>query len=192
MKTLSALIASALLAVQVGWATPFTLTKVSKNSSTGYATAFSVSLLEAGTAGSALLHLQNTSANAARVTRVFIQTPPGAIPGSATGDLTIQLAPVQVLGDFDVQLVDAGASKLLVVKAMKDATGLSLAAAKDLVDHVPAVITSSVGRGDAKLNTIRAVQDATGVSLAEARALVENAPSIIRAGVGRGDSVVPV
>ena len=130
VKTLSALLASALLSVQVAWATPITLAKVSKNSGIDYATAFSLSLQDAGTQGSALLQLQNGSASAARISRVFIQAPVGAIPGSWTGDLAIQLAPVQVLGDFDVQLLDPGPLKLNVVKAVKDATGLGLDAAR--------------------------------------------------------------
>ena len=170
MRTLLALVVATLLAVQAVWATPFTLTKVSRNSGTDYATAFSLSLLEAGAPGAASLQLQNSSANAARLTRVFIQTPPGVIPGSATGDLAIQLAPVQVLGDFDVQLVDPGSSRLLVVRAVRDATGLSLDAARDLVDHAPSVITSGVGRGDA-LALQRALEDVgatTGLSLTPA------------------------
>lgn len=41
---------------------------------------------------------------------------------------------------FDVELKSAGASKLAVVKLVKELTGLGLKEAKDLVDAAPSVI----------------------------------------------------
>ena len=50
---------------------------------------------------------------------------------------------------FDVILVSAGASKLNVVKIVKDLTGLGLKEAKDLVDGAPKAIKEGVSRAEA-------------------------------------------
>lgn len=52
--------------------------------------------------------------------------------------------------DFDVVLVDAGANKLKVVKAVKEACGLGLKEAKDLVDGVPSKLKEGVGKEEAE------------------------------------------
>jgi len=51
---------------------------------------------------------------------------------------------------FDVILVSAGASKLGVVKIVKDLTGLGLKEAKDLVDGAPKPIKEGVAKGEAE------------------------------------------
>jgi large subunit ribosomal protein L7/L12 len=50
---------------------------------------------------------------------------------------------------FDVVLKNAGAAKLQVVKAVKEAAGLGLKEAKDLVDAVPSVIKEGLSKNDA-------------------------------------------
>lgn len=50
---------------------------------------------------------------------------------------------------FDVVLVNAGASKLNVVKVVKDLTGLGLKEAKDLVDGAPKNIKEGVSKAEA-------------------------------------------
>ena len=50
---------------------------------------------------------------------------------------------------FDVILVSGGASKLNVVKVVKDLTGLGLKEAKDLVDGAPKAIKEGVSRAEA-------------------------------------------
>jgi len=50
---------------------------------------------------------------------------------------------------FDVILINAGASKLNVVKVVKDLTGLGLKEAKDLVDGAPKAIKEGVSRAEA-------------------------------------------
>ena len=52
--------------------------------------------------------------------------------------------------EFDVVLVDAGASKLKVVKAVKEACGLGLKEAKDLVDGAPSTIKEGVAKDEAE------------------------------------------
>ena len=51
---------------------------------------------------------------------------------------------------FDVVLKSAGANKLQVVKAVKEACGLGLKEAKDLVDGAPSVIKEGLAKGEAE------------------------------------------
>ena len=51
---------------------------------------------------------------------------------------------------FDVILKSGGASKLQVVKVVKDATGLGLKEAKDLVDGAPKPIKEGVSKEEAE------------------------------------------
>ena len=51
---------------------------------------------------------------------------------------------------FDVNLKDAGASKLQVIKAVKTAPGLGLKEAKELVDGAPSVIQKDVDKAAAE------------------------------------------
>ena len=51
---------------------------------------------------------------------------------------------------FDVVLVDAGAAKLQVVKAVKEACGLGLKEAKDLVDGVPSTLKEGMSKDEAE------------------------------------------
>ncbi|HRN98204.1 MAG TPA: 50S ribosomal protein L7/L12 [Flavobacterium sp.] len=52
--------------------------------------------------------------------------------------------------EFTVVLKDAGASKLAVVKAVKELTGLGLKEAKDLVDAAPANVKEGVSKDEAE------------------------------------------
>ena len=52
--------------------------------------------------------------------------------------------------EFTVVLKDAGASKLAVVKAVKELTGLGLKEAKDLVDGTPANVKEGVSKDEAE------------------------------------------
>jgi large subunit ribosomal protein L7/L12 len=51
---------------------------------------------------------------------------------------------------FDVILKEAGASKLNVVKLVKDLTGLGLKEAKDLVDSAPKPLKEGVAKDEAE------------------------------------------
>ena len=51
---------------------------------------------------------------------------------------------------FDVVLKSAGASKLAVVKLVKELTGLGLKEAKELVDGAPSVVKEGVSKADAE------------------------------------------
>jgi len=52
--------------------------------------------------------------------------------------------------EFDVVLMKAGQSKIPVIKAVRELTGLGLADAKKLVDSAPAAIKEKVSKDDAE------------------------------------------
>ena len=52
--------------------------------------------------------------------------------------------------EFDVILADAGASKLGVVKVVKEITGLGLKEAKDIVDGAPKTVKEAVAKDEAE------------------------------------------
>lgn len=51
---------------------------------------------------------------------------------------------------FTVELTDAGANKIQVIKVVKEALGLGLKEAKDLVDGAPSPLKENVGKDDAE------------------------------------------
>ncbi len=51
---------------------------------------------------------------------------------------------------FNVQLTDAGAQKVQVIKAVKDALGLGLKEAKDLVDAAPSMLKEGLKKEEAE------------------------------------------
>jgi large subunit ribosomal protein L7/L12 len=52
--------------------------------------------------------------------------------------------------EFDVILADAGAQKINVIKAVREATGLGLKEAKDLVDGAPKPVKEGISKADAE------------------------------------------
>ena len=52
--------------------------------------------------------------------------------------------------EFDVVLVEAGASKMGVIKAVKELTGLGLKEAKDLVDNCPKTVKEQAPKAEAE------------------------------------------
>ena len=51
--------------------------------------------------------------------------------------------------EFDVELVSAGASKVKVIKVVREITGLGLKEAKELVDKAPAPLKEKVSKEEA-------------------------------------------
>ena len=51
--------------------------------------------------------------------------------------------------EFDVVLTGAGAQKIQVIKVVREATGLGLKEAKDLVDGAPKTVKDKVSKADA-------------------------------------------
>ena len=60
---------------------------------------------------------------------------------------------------FDVVLTEAGAAKLQVVKAVKEACGLGLKEAKDLVDGAPSTLKEGLSKDEAE-NLKKALEEA--------------------------------
>jgi large subunit ribosomal protein L7/L12 len=61
--------------------------------------------------------------------------------------------------EYDVNLKDAGAQKVAVIKAVKDLTGLGLGEAKALVDGAPKVVLEKAAKEDAE-NAKKALEEA--------------------------------
>ena len=79
-----------------------------------------------------------------------------AVAGPAAGGAA---AAAEEKTEFDVVLTDAGANKLKVVKAVKEACGLGLKDAKDLVDGAPSTIKEGVAKDEAE-NLKKVIEEA--------------------------------
>ena len=60
------------------------------------------------------------------------------------------VAAVEEKSEFDVILKDSGATKIAVIKVVREATGLGLKEAKDLVDGAPATVKEAMPKEDAE------------------------------------------
>ncbi len=65
--------------------------------------------------------------------------------------------------EFDVQLVSAGASKVKVIKVVREITGLGLKEAKALVDEAPKMVKEGVSKAEAE--EIKAKLEAAGAKV---------------------------
>ncbi|HQY60697.1 MAG: 50S ribosomal protein L7/L12 [Myxococcales bacterium] len=61
----------------------------------------------------------------------------------------VAAAPVEEQTEFNVELKEAGASKINVIKVVREITGLGLKEAKDLVEGAPKVVKEGVSKADA-------------------------------------------
>lgn len=52
--------------------------------------------------------------------------------------------------EFDVELTEVGANKVKVIKVVREATGLGLKEAKEVVDGAPKVVKSAVSKEEAE------------------------------------------
>lgn len=75
-----------------------------------------------------------------------IEPAAAAVVVAGGGDAAV----VEEQSEFTVVLKEAGASKLAVVKAVKELTGLGLKEAKDIVDSVPSNIKEGVSKDEAE------------------------------------------
>ena len=65
--------------------------------------------------------------------------------------------------EFDVELVAAGASKVKVIKVVREITGLGLKEAKELVDNAPKVVKEGASKAEAE--EIKAKLEAEGAEV---------------------------
>ena len=89
---------------------------------------------------------------------------PVAVAASGGGDGAAAAAPAEEQTEFDAVLTEVGANKILVIKAVRELTGLGLKEAKDLVDAAPKPVKEGVTKEEA---------EAVKEKLAEAGATVE-------------------
>ena len=71
----------------------------------------------------------------------------GVVVAAAGGDAA---GAAEEKDEFDVELVSAGASKVKVIKAVREITGLGLKEAKELVDNAPKVVKEAVSKAEAE------------------------------------------
>ena len=83
----------------------------------------------------------------------------GVVVAAAAGDA----APVEEQTEFDVILASAGASKVKVIKVVREITGLGLKEAKEVVDGAPKTIKEAVSKAEAE--EIKAKLEAEGAAV---------------------------
>lgn len=71
---------------------------------------------------------------------VVVAQGPGAGTGAAAEEKT----------EFDVELTEIGSEKIKVIKAVREATGLGLKEAKEVVESAPKVIKEALSKEDAE------------------------------------------
>ena len=73
-----------------------------------------------------------------------------AMAAPAGGGAGAAAAVVEEQTEFNVMLLEAGAQKVQVIKAVRELTGLGLKEAKDLVDGAPKAVKEAVSKADAE------------------------------------------
>jgi large subunit ribosomal protein L7/L12 len=69
---------------------------------------------------------------------------------AAGGGGAAAAAPAEEQTEFNVMLLEAGANKVSVIKAVRELTGLGLKEAKDLVDGAPKPVKEGIAKADAE------------------------------------------
>ena len=85
--------------------------------------------------------------------------PAAAAVAVAAGPAAGGAAAAEEKTSFDVVLAEVGATKLQVVKSVKEACGLGLKEAKDLVDAAPATVKEGLSKEEAE-NLKKAIEEA--------------------------------
>ena len=85
--------------------------------------------------------------------------PAAAAVAVAAGPAAGAPAAAEEKTSFDVVLKEAGSAKLQVVKAVKEACGLGLKEAKDLVDGAPSTLKEGLSKDEAE-NLKKAIEEA--------------------------------
>jgi len=92
---------------------------------------------------------------------VTISAAPAAAAPGGGGAAAAPAAEEQT--EFTVNLKDAGAKKIQVIKVVREITGLGLKEAKDLVDGAPQAVKAGVSKDEA--NTIKTNLEEQGASV---------------------------
>jgi len=75
---------------------------------------------------------------------------PVAVAAPSTGGDGAAAAPAEEKTEFDSILTEVGPNKILVIKAVRELTGLGLKEAKDLVDAAPKAVKEGVTKEEAE------------------------------------------
>ena len=78
-----------------------------------------------------------------------VKAAPVAVAGPAVAG-GAAAAPAEEKTEFNIELKDAGANKINVIKVVREITGLGLKEAKDLVEGAPKVLKEGVGKAEAE------------------------------------------
>lgn len=84
----------------------------------------------------------------------------GVVVAAAAGD---GAAAVEEKTEFDVELTEVGPNKVKVIKVVREATGLGLKEAKDLVDSAPKMVKEAATKEEA--DEIKAKLEAEGAKV---------------------------
>ena len=84
----------------------------------------------------------------------------GVVVAAAAGD---GAGVAEEKDEFDVELVSAGASKVKVIKVVREITGLGLKEAQEVVDGAPKVVKEGVSKAEAE--EIKAKLEAEGAEV---------------------------
>ena len=74
-----------------------------------------------------------------------------------------EAAPVEEKTEFDVELTEVGPNKVKVIKVVRDATGLGLKEAKELVDNAPKIVKEQAAKAEA--DDLKAKLEAEGAKV---------------------------
>ncbi len=85
----------------------------------------------------------------------------GVVVAAAAGDAGAAAAEEKT--EFDVELTDVGPNKVKVIKVVREATGLGLKEAKDLVDSAPKMVKEGASKEEA--DDIKAKLEAEGAKV---------------------------
>ena len=83
-----------------------------------------------------------------------------AVAAPAAGGAAAGGAAAEEKSEFNVVLKEVGAEKIKVIKAVREATGLGLKEAKELVDGAPSTVKENVEPGEA--NALKEALEAVG------------------------------
>jgi len=79
-----------------------------------------------------------------------VKAAPVAVAAAAAGPAAAAAAPADEQTEFNVDLKEAGANKISVIKVVREITGLGLKEAKDLVEGAPKTLKEGVSKADAE------------------------------------------
>ena len=84
----------------------------------------------------------------------------GVVVAAAGGDAA---GAAEEKDEFDVELTEVGPNKVKVIKVVREATGLGLKEAKDLVDNAPKVVKEAASKSEAE--DLKAKLEAEGAKI---------------------------